>query len=134
MQPDPKRVTAEGDIVIKLTSPFDAAVVEGESVGCIIPSFCAIIKNTGDLDFNYLCAFLNSLLCKDQLKARVTGAVMSVLSVGKIIDIDIPVPELDVQMEIGKQYIRSQNKKRILNKIIEFESMRNDAVFQELVK
>ena len=43
--PDPKRLTVPGDIVMKLSTPYDAAYVIEYTAGCIVPSFCAIIKS-----------------------------------------------------------------------------------------
>lgn len=133
-EPDEKKITAVGDIVIKLSSPFDSAVVTEEAVGCIVPSFCAIIRNKGELDNYFLSAFLNSVYCKEQLKANVSGGtVMSILSNGKIKDVMIPVPSKQKQIEIGERYKKSLEKIRIVNEIVELETQRNDIVFQELL-
>ena len=105
-----------------------------ETAGCLVPSFCAIIRNNGNLNLDYLRAYLASKYCKEQLKSRVTGAVMSILSIGKIKSIDIPVPNLDEQKRIGERYRSVQEKIAIMNQIISLENKRNDVVFQELVK
>ena len=78
--PDERRITKEGDIVIKLSTPFDSATITKEHEGCLIPSFCAIIRKNDDSVVNndYLQAFLNSELCKEQLRAKVAGAVMTI--------------------------------------------------------
>ena len=59
---------------------------------------------------------------------------MSILSIGKIKSIDIPVPNLDEQKRIGERYRSVQEKIAIMNQIISLENKRNDVVFQELVK
>lgn len=133
-EPPVDRITKPGDIVIKLSTPFDSAVVTEETAGCVVPSFCAIIRNKGDIDVDYLRAFLTSRSCKDQLKAKVAGAVMSILTIGKIETVDIPIPELDVQKEIGERYKLAQERLTIMNRIIALEGKRNDAVFQELIR
>ena len=68
------------------------------------------------------------------MKAKVAGAVMTILSIGKINSIDIPVPSMDVQCEIGERYKAVQEKILIMNQIISLENKRNDVVFQELIK
>lgn len=132
--PDEKKVTALNDIVIKLSTPFDAALVTEEAVGCVVPSFCAILRKRSDIDINYLLAYLSSKSCKDQFRMRVAGAVMSILSVGKIKDIEIPIPDMATQKEIGERYQKLQEKKKVIRQIVELEEQRNDAVFQELMK
>lgn len=133
-EPPKDRITKVDDIVIKLSTPFDSAIVTEETAGCLVPSFCAIIRNNGNLNLDYLRAYLASKYCKEQLKSRVTGAVMSILSIGKIKSIDIPVPNLDEQKRIGERYRSVQEKIAIMNQIISLENKRNDVVFQELVK
>lgn len=132
--PDPKRLTTPGDIVMKLSTPYDAAFVDEDSAGCIVPSFCAIIKSAGELDAHYLLAFLNSSACKNQLKLQVSGSAMAMLSVGKIKNVSIPVPALDKQREIGNQFQETQRKVHLLEQIIRLEQKKNDISFRDMVK
>lgn len=134
VEPSKDRITAVNDIVIKLSTPFDSAIVTEETAGCVVPSFCAVIRSKGTLDLDYLRAFLTSKLCKEQLKAKVTGAVMSILSIGKIQTVEIPVPDDAKQKEIGERYREAQDKLLIMKQIIALETKRNDIVFQELSK
>lgn len=131
--PDSNRITKLGDIVIKLSTPYDSAIITEEFVGCVVPSFCAIIRNRSEIKTEYLQAFLSSKLCKEQLRAKVAGTVMTILSVGKIKDIEIPVPDIEEIDEIGRNYIAVQKKIAILKKIVELESKRNDVIFYNLV-
>ena len=134
MEPPVERITRVGDIIIKLSTPFDSAIVTKESEGCIVPSFCAIIRNNGALDIDYLRAFLASKFCKEQLKARVSGAVMSILSIGKIKSVEIPDLDECQQRDIGERYRNIQEKLQIMRQIISLENKRNDILFQELSK
>lgn len=133
MLPDSKRLTEIDDIVIKLSTPFDSAVITEETTGCLVPSFCAIIRSKGTLDLNYIRAFLASNYCKEQLRAKVTGAVMSILSIGKIQTVNIPVPNMTEQIKIGLEYKKAQEKIQVMNKIIKLENKRNDIVFLEFL-
>lgn len=132
--PDVNRITEVGDIVIKLSTPYDSATITKETVGCVVPSFCAILRNIKGVDKDYLQAFLSSKLCKEQLKSKVVGSVMTILSVGKIKDIDVPIPSLREQEEIGNRYREVQNRIVTLKKIVELESKRNDILFNNMVK
>jgi restriction endonuclease S subunit len=133
-EPPVDRITRVNDIVIKLSTPFDSAIVTKESEGCVVPSFCAIIRNGDTLDLDYLRAFLVSQNCKEQLKAKVSGAVMSILSIGKIKSVEIPVADAKAQRSIGEHYREAQNNLQIMSQIIALENKRNDVMFQELVK
>ena len=126
------RITQIGDIVIKLSTPYDSAIITEETAGCVVPSFCAIIRNYSSIKTEYLQAFLSSKLCKEQLKSQVVGMVMTILSVGKIKDIKIPIPSQERMVEIGEKYMEVQNRVTVLEQIIKLESKRNDIVFNTL--
>lgn len=134
---DEKKLTKEGDIVIKLNSPYTSATIDKESSGCVVPSFCAIlrIKETGKkrkVMSDYLQAFLNSSSCREQLDDMVQGAVMTILSVGKLKEVNVPIPKESTQFSIGNEYRNTQYKLSLIREIEKLEKLRNDAVFGEL--
>ena len=132
--PDEKRITQLGDIVIKLSTPYDSAIITEEFVGCVVPSFCAIIRNKSNVDTDYLQAFLSSKLCKEQLKNQVAGTVMTILTVGKIRDVEIPFLAKAKQQEVGAKYKKAKERLAIMKEIIELENKRNDVIFNGLVE
>ena len=75
-------------MVIKLSTPYDAAYVNEENAGIAIPSFCAAIRITDNdkMDAMYLTAFLNSSYVRDELTAKV-------VAMPERDDIDYPVEE-----------------------------------------
>lgn len=131
---DEKKTTREGDIVIKLNSPYDSALITEETKECVVPSFCAIIRflDKPGIVPAYVQAFLNSSLCKDQINASVQGAIMTLVTVGKLKEIEIPVPEESRQFSIGMTYLETLDKLRILKEIVELEKQKNNAFFYEL--
>ena len=132
VEADPKKLTVPGDIVMKLSPPYDAGLVTEETKGCIIPSFCAIVKCPQKMDVRYLLAFMNSATCKEQLQGQVSGSVMTVLSVGKVKNVDIPFPPIEEQEQIGQRFMETQRKLSIIRQIAQLESKRNDIVFRDL--
>ncbi len=134
VEPDQKKIVREGDIVLKLSTPYDAAIVSKDSEGSIVPSFCAIVKYGKEIDPGYLLALLNSEYCKEQLRKQVTGTVMTVLSVGKVANINIPIPAMEEQKKIGDAFFEAQNKLKLIRRIAALESKKNDIMIKELVK
>ena len=59
---------------------------------------------------------------------------MTILSVGKLGNVDVPDADESTQKEIGKGYIQTQEKIAALKRIVELEAKRNDIIFKELVK
>lgn len=130
---DSKRITKEGDIVIKLSTPYDACIITKDDEGLLVPSFCAIINNVPEnIIKEYLLAYLNSKSCLMQIKKLVTGSTIAILSSGLIKKITIPVPDLQVQKEIAKTYIESLEKIKLLEKITKLEKEYLDSRFLEM--
>lgn len=130
---DLKRVTKEGDIVIKLSTPYDACIVTKEDEGLLVPSFCAIINNVPeDLSKEYLLAFLNSKLCLMQIKNLVSGSTIAILSSGQIKKLEIPVPSFKEQKDIADRYLQYVSKIKLLEKIVKLENEYIDSKFFEM--
>ena len=53
-----KKFTKEGDVVVKLSTPYNATYVTKENEGLAVPSFCAIIRVKKDeMDANICLLF-----------------------------------------------------------------------------
>ena len=130
---DPKRITREGDIVMKLSTPYDACIITKEDEGLLVPSFCAIINNVPEyIDKAYLLAYLNSKACLRQIKGIVTGSAIAILSVGQIKKISIPVPDMKIQEEIARTHMEGIEKVKLLEKIVKLEKELLDSKFFEM--
>ena len=130
---DEKRIAKKGDIIIKLSSPFDAGIVVDDGVGAIIPSFCAVIRYRAKVNQEYLLAAINSSYVKKQLVNNVSGQELStVIPIGKIKTVEIPVPDKKTQEQIGKEYIEFQNRLATIRRIESLEKERLDKIFTEL--
>ena len=120
-EPDSKRLTKEGDVVVKLSSPYNAVIIDKDHEGMLLSSFCTIIRNIKGINKNYLVAFLNSDVCQKQLEARTAGSIMSVLSNGKLADLEIPLPDESKQEEIGSYFVKTTKNRILLAKIQKLE-------------
>lgn len=119
---DNDKFTHEGDVVIKLSTPYDAAYITAETAGLAIPSFCAIIRKSGNgIDAGYLSAFLNSRYVRDQLTAKVSGGNRPMVKVTDIRSLEIPnISESDMK-DIGEAFMLSGKKKEALLEMIRTE-------------
>lgn len=121
---DEEKFTQAGDVVIKLSTPYDAAYVTEEYVGIAIPSFCAAIRITDEnkMDATYLSAFLNSSYVREQLTAKVVGSARPMIKVTDIRALEIPKLSGEDRRDIGKAFILSGQKKATLQEMIDNES------------
>ncbi len=130
---DSKKVTKEGDIVIKLSTPYDACLITKDDEGLLVPSFCAIINNLPeDMSKEYLLAFLNSKVYLNQIKTMLIGQNSPILSINQIKKVVIILPDKKVQEEIGKEYLNTLEKIKLFNKIISLENEYLESRFYEL--
>ncbi len=120
---DEEKITKEGDVVLKLSTPYDATYVTKENEGLAVPSFCAIIRVKEDkLDAKYLSAFFNTEYVREILKSKVMGSIRPMVKVSDLRNIDIPYVSEEDMADIGQAYILSGKKKSILSVMIETET------------
>lgn len=121
---DEEKFTQAGDVVIKLSTPYDAAYVTEEYAGIAIPSFCAAIRITdeNEMDATYLSAFLNSSYVRDQLTEKVVGSARPMIKVTDIRALEVPKLSVEDRRDIGKAFILSGQKKATLQEMIDNES------------
>lgn len=126
---DDKKLTKAGDIVVKLSSPYDAAYITEEDEGLLITSFCIIIRNTSKtLMSEYLAAFLNSEVYLKQVMDMVSGAAVPMLTMGKIKDVMVREMELEDQRQVAEYFQNITLKEEIMAQIIALEKEKLNSV------
>lgn len=126
---DEKKLAKAGDIVVKLSSPYDAAYITKEDEGLLITSFCIIIRNTSKNIYDkYLAAFMNSEVYLNQAKNMVSGAQVPMLTIGKVKEVFIKMLPLDEQKQVAKYYENLCEKEIVMAQIIELEKEKLNAV------
>ncbi len=126
---DDKKLTKAGDIVVKLSSPYDAAYITEEDEGLLITSFCIIIRNTSKtLMSEYLAAFLNSEVYLKQVMDMVSGAAVPMLTMGKIKDVMVREMELEDQRQVAEYFQNITLKEEVMAQIIALEKEKLNSV------
>lgn len=127
---DCNRLTQEGDVVLKLSTPYDAAYITKDDVGLLIPSFCLIvrIKDKSRLNPRFLTAFINSDVYGTQIKNMVSGAMTPMLTMGKIKEVVLQDFTIEEQDEIAMYYENVCKKEIVIKKMVELEKEKINAV------
>lgn len=126
---DDKKLTKAGDIVVKLSSPYDAAYITEEDEGLLITSFCIIIRNTSKTFMSeYLAAFLNSEVYLKQVMDMVSGAAVPMLTMGKIKDVMVIEMELEDQRQVAEYFQNISLKEDVMAQIIALEKEKLNSV------
>ena len=126
---DEKKLTRAGDIVVKLSSPYDAALITEKDEGLLITSFCIIIRNTGkNVLSGYLSAFFNSNVYLTQAMSMVSGATVPMLTIGKVKEVVINMMALEEQEQVSSYYKNICKKEIVMNHIIGLEKEKLNSV------
>lgn len=122
-------LTKEGDIVMKLSSPYGAAYVGKEDEGLLVPSFCCRLNGVKGVDPYFLITYLNSKKARFQYEALCGGTVIAILRIGSIKNLDIPDCLTDIQKEIGERYQKIQELMILVEEAAELEMQRAESFF-----
>ena len=126
-----KFYTKKGDVIMKLSTPYDSCVIEKEEdEGLIVPSFSLIIRKINP-KYNpyFVMAFLSSKCAWSQIKNSREGRMLSIISKESVAELDVPDFNDEEIKEISNRYKRFLNFKRLSAEIISLEKERNDSLF-----
>ena len=126
-----KFYTKMGDVIMKLSTPYDSCTIDREEdEGLIVPSFSVIIRRIdGKYNPYFIMAFLSSKYAWNQIERLRSGRVMTILSNESVAELEIPEfsePEIKRISERYKNYLEF---KRISSEIMKLEKERNDVLF-----
>ena len=131
-----KFYTKRGDVIMKLSTPYDSCVIEkDEDEGLIVPSFSLIIRKIrSQYDPYFLMAFLSSKCAWSQIENSRAGRVLSIINNESVAELDIPeLTDIEIK-EISNRYKKFLGFKRLSAEIISLEKERNDTLFLKNVE
>ena len=125
--------TEDGDIVIKLSSPYDSCLITPEFEGLLIPSFCMKIKVKEEkgIDRDFFLAYLSSDFFKTELRNKCYGAVTALTKKSDFMRITVPEVPGEKQIEIGQRFRKVTQLENLMNRYRELERERLDRILEE---
>ena len=126
-----KFYTKKGDVIMKLSTPYDSCFIDREEdEGLIVPSFSLIIRGLkSDYDPYFIMAFLSSRYAWNQIERLRSGRTITILSNESVAELDIPEFKKLERERISERYKNYLEFKRMSSEIIELEKERNDVLF-----
>jgi len=105
--------TKNGDVLLRLSAPYTAAVVTEKEINLLVPSHFAIIRTNEMVDPRYLCWWL---LKKRNwfYKAASGGTMMGTISSGYVARMQFEPPPLDKQRIIGHMFELVNKEQQLL--------------------
>ena len=111
-------LTHVGDIIVRLTPPYTAVLIDSESTALVISSNFVVIRIKDDnLLPEFLTWFLNSKPIKRQLYINATSNVLGSLKSKSLSDLELVVPPLEIQKKIGQINKLSKHEIQLLQEL-----------------
>ncbi len=120
------------DIIIKLTPPYNAAVVDFKRNDVIVPSNFAIIRVKDEFISVFLAYVLNGPNVKKQLRRLVEGSNIPIIKINNLKDIKIKKRSSYKQIEYAKLFYLLDIRKELLLRKIELEDKLKDNILSKL--
>ena len=126
-----KFYTKKGDVIMKLSTPYDSCFIDREEdEGLIVPSFSLIIRGLkSDYDPYFIMAFLSSRYAWNQIERLRSGRTITILSNESVAELEVPEFKKLERERISERYKNYLEFKRMSSEIIELEKERNDVTF-----
>ena len=126
-----KFYTKKGDVIMKLSTPYDSCFIDREEdEGLIVPSFSLIIRGLkADYDPYFIMAFLSSRYAWNQIERLRSGRTITILSNESVAELEVPEFKKLERERISERYKNYLEFKRMSSEIIELEKERNDVMF-----
>lgn len=127
--------TREGDVVIKLSTPYDSVYIDKAHEGIMITSFGMVLrkKDDAELDMRFLSLFLNLPQTNSVLQAVSTGqsVAMAMLKRQTVADIEVSLLPLERQEKLASLFQVVRERKNQYERLIELD---NELVTSQMIK
>lgn len=130
---DEKKCTREKDVVIKLSTPYEAAYIDSGNTGLLLPSFCAAIRVKAEYDPVFLCAVLNTTYVREELINLVAGTYRPMMRLSDFRELEVPLIDEKDMRQLGEIYLLSLRKRLLLKKSEKLEAELMDGIILETI-
>lgn len=128
-------LTKENDIVIRLTEPYTAALIEKDTTGIVISSNFVVIRVLDNkINIEYLHWLLNTERTRWKIYQNTTSNMLGAINANYFSQLDLEDIPIHIQDKIGKVYSLSQREGRLLNRLIEEKEKLYSGILNDLYK
>lgn len=111
-------LTRAGDIVVRLTNPFTAVLIDKEHTGLIIPSHFVVIRTESEQILpEYLNWFLNTDRVRQELYQNLSSTMIGTVKPKVYALLDIELITLEEQRQIGELHRLSKKELCLLEEM-----------------
>lgn len=129
-----KYLTQEGDIIVRLSSPYTAIVADNSHSEYLIPSLFAVIRLTTETILpEFLAFYLNSPQMKKEYVKSSSGSAIQTLKISDFKELEIKLLPLEEQKKAVDVYSILKREKELLLKLLEQNDIRNSEIIKTLL-
>lgn len=129
-----KYLTKKGDVIIRLSSPNTAIVIDEQNEGYLIPSLFAIVRlNSVEVLSEYLGIFLNSDKVKKIYARSAVGTTIQIIKTSLLRDLDISLEVFEKQRQVVEVNKLVLKEKLLLQKLMDEKQKYHNAIMNKLL-
>lgn len=128
-------LTKPGDIIIRLTAPYTAVLIDEDSKGIVFSSnFIKIETDSKKLVPEYLEWYLNSSKVKKHIDRQVSGTVIRAVNPGYYKNLNVKLITLEKQNKLAEISKMMKNEELLLRTLLNKKEILNKALINEILK
>jgi len=112
-------LTQPGDVLVRLTMPYTAVLIDELQAGWIIPSHFIVIRTSGRKVLpEYLYWLLNTDKIKAELQQDVSSVMIGAIKARSYTELDIELLSIQDQKKISELYVLAQKELGLLDRLM----------------
>lgn len=125
-------IVSTGDIILSIVGSIGLVTIIGESLNnANLTENCVKITNFNGIDRDYLYYYLISKSGQEEIRKGTVGAVQSKLPIKNILQIKIPLPDIEIQQKISSILSVIDSKIELNQRINEILQQQAQTLFKE---
>lgn len=132
-----KYLLKKGDIILKAKSGDNtAAIIEEDIENTVAAAHFIIItvKDTEELDPNYLVAYLNSEYAQDYFKRNAEGTAQPIVKIKTLEELEVKEIKIEQQERIGDFYKLKQQEKMKIEEFLKKRELQFKALLRTVIE
>lgn len=128
-------VTHQGDIVVRLSTPYTAVLIDGATEGLVIPSSFAIIRaDSRKILPDYLQWLLNTQRVKQHIFESATGNMLAAVKPSYFADFELKLIPMENQQTIARLHSLAQKETQLLHRLADEKEKYYNSVIEDIQK
>ena len=125
-------LTQTNDVLIRLSSPYTAVLIDEGTAGIVISSnFVVIHPDTSRLCPAYLFWLLSTEDMKKRVYASATSNMLAAVKASFFSQLEITVPSMDKQMHMGQLYLLARQESALLRRLADAKQQLCDVILKQ---